>query len=365
MNIIEDTKAYEAWLGQFTTLQDDDLAYKHALMSDSLDPFPFFRGTYYRWLRLWPDVCPELIEAPHLSAVGDLHVENFGTWRDAEGRLSWGVNDFDEVSELPYTNDLVRLACSVRFAREAGPLRIRLGQACSAILKGYRSTLEKEGSPFVIEEHHAHLRRLAFHKQRDPVPFWKKLTNLLTNSTPEVPSEAKSGLLVDLPHRGLSCEFRMRPRTGVGSLGKPRYLALVEWKGGWVAREAKVQTPTAASYLVEAPGPLPRIERVVRKAIRSHDPFYRVEKGYILRRLSPRCSRIELAKQSQIEDQTALLEAMGAETANVHLGNRAKIADVRRDLEQRPKRWLKKAARDMYRAIIADWEEWRAEKSKK
>jgi len=29
-------------------------------------------------------------------AVGDLHVENFGTWRDAEGRLIWGVNDFDE-----------------------------------------------------------------------------------------------------------------------------------------------------------------------------------------------------------------------------------------------------------------------------
>src|SRR5260370_32652719 len=47
-------------------------------------------------------------------AVGDLHVENFGTWRDAEGRLTWGVNDFDEAYPLPYTIDLARLATSVR-----------------------------------------------------------------------------------------------------------------------------------------------------------------------------------------------------------------------------------------------------------
>lgn len=38
-------------------------------------------------------------------AVGDLHVENFGTWRDIEGRLVWGVNDFDEAHPLSYAND--------------------------------------------------------------------------------------------------------------------------------------------------------------------------------------------------------------------------------------------------------------------
>ncbi len=30
-------------------------------------------------------------------AVGDLHVNSFGTWRDAEGRLCWGLDDFDEA----------------------------------------------------------------------------------------------------------------------------------------------------------------------------------------------------------------------------------------------------------------------------
>ena len=47
-------------------------------------------------------------------AIGDLHLENFGTWRDAEGRLVWGINDFDEAWALPYTNDLIRLATSAR-----------------------------------------------------------------------------------------------------------------------------------------------------------------------------------------------------------------------------------------------------------
>jgi len=42
-------------------------------------------------------------------AVGDLDLENFGTWCDSLGRLAWGINDFDEAFPLPYTHDLVRL----------------------------------------------------------------------------------------------------------------------------------------------------------------------------------------------------------------------------------------------------------------
>ena len=61
---------------------------------------------------------PNLDHAPQVLGVGDLHVENFGTWRDAESRLVWGINDFDEACCLPYTHDLVRLAASARFAIE-------------------------------------------------------------------------------------------------------------------------------------------------------------------------------------------------------------------------------------------------------
>ena len=65
--------------------------------------FQFLRATYWRWARSIYRVCPDLKERADVLAVGDVHVENFGTWRDAEGRLVWGMNDFDEAARMPYT----------------------------------------------------------------------------------------------------------------------------------------------------------------------------------------------------------------------------------------------------------------------
>src|SRR4051812_35752048 len=100
MNINRATQAYETWLGEQLTLLPDDLTYKHTKMADAL--FPFFRATFYRWAQMWPRICADLAEAPAVLAVGDLHIENFGIWRDREGRLIWGINDFDEAYTLPY-----------------------------------------------------------------------------------------------------------------------------------------------------------------------------------------------------------------------------------------------------------------------
>src|SRR5207237_3831965 len=112
--------------------------------------FPFLRATYYRWAQLWPKVCPDLAKGPQVLAVGDLHVENFGTWRDVEGRLIWGVNDFDETHPLAYANDLVRLAVSAHLAAEAGHLPLERKDICDLILKGYRDGLQHDGMQFVL-----------------------------------------------------------------------------------------------------------------------------------------------------------------------------------------------------------------------
>ena len=99
------TREYETWLATYTSPVKADLDLKHVLMKR--DVFSFFRATFYRWIQVWPNVCAEMVTAPEVLAVGDLHLENFGTWRDTEGRLIWGINDFDEAYPLPYTNDLV------------------------------------------------------------------------------------------------------------------------------------------------------------------------------------------------------------------------------------------------------------------
>ena len=85
MDIRESTRSCERWLGRHVRLVPADLRRKHARMAES--PFVMLRGTFYRWMQLWPDACREIADAPAAAAVGDLHVENFGTWRDAEGRL--------------------------------------------------------------------------------------------------------------------------------------------------------------------------------------------------------------------------------------------------------------------------------------
>ena len=78
-----------------------------------------------------PRYLPRIGDAPSVLAVGDIHIENFGTWRDEEGRLVWGVNDFDEAAEMPYVLDLVRLATSAALAlRNGGSSRFRRSRNC-------------------------------------------------------------------------------------------------------------------------------------------------------------------------------------------------------------------------------------------
>src|SRR4030088_1237310 len=120
-SIVEATSDYEAWLEKQTPLIKEDIAVKHAKMAT--DPFQFMRATFYRWCELWPELNPELAAATKVLGVVDLHIQNFGTWRDTEGRLVWGVNDFDEAWPLPYTNDLVRLPTTPPVPREDHHLR--------------------------------------------------------------------------------------------------------------------------------------------------------------------------------------------------------------------------------------------------
>jgi uncharacterized protein (DUF2252 family) len=152
MKITKATQSYEAWLGKRITLLPADLNRKHAAMAQ--DVFPFLRATFYRWMQLWPEVCASESRAPKVLAVGDLHVENFGTWRDIEGRLAWGINDFDEAYNLPYTIDLVRLAASAHIAIREARLQIGPKDACNAILDGYKKSLRIGGRPVVLAEEH-------------------------------------------------------------------------------------------------------------------------------------------------------------------------------------------------------------------
>src|SRR5580692_9544731 len=173
------TRRYEAWLGGMIPLVPADLRAKHRRMR--LGPFLFMRATFYRWCQLWQARRKELGDAARaapVAAVGDLHLENFGTWRDSDGRLIWGVNDFDEASLFPYTMDLVRLDTSALLAAREQKLAMKPKDSSAAILEGYERVMEEGGRPFVLGESHDWLRAIAESKLRDPVVFWGKIDRL-------------------------------------------------------------------------------------------------------------------------------------------------------------------------------------------
>ena len=182
VSIVAATRSYETWVGRQVPLVRADIAFKHEQMA--LAAFPFLRATFYRWVQQWAVCCPDLATTPKVLAVGDLHTENFGTWRDDEGRLIWGINDFDEAFPLGYTIDLVRLATSARMAIDAGTLQITPREACAAILEGYRDGINGDGRPFVLEEDHPVLRAEATSELRDPVTFWQRMIALPTMRRP-------------------------------------------------------------------------------------------------------------------------------------------------------------------------------------
>jgi uncharacterized protein (DUF2252 family) len=350
------THEYEAWLGEQLTLIPQDLRRKHAQMADAL--FPFLRATFYRWAQQWPHVCAELAAAPVVVAVGDLHVENFGTWRDSDGRLVWGINDFDEAYPLAYTNDLVRLATSAHLAIAAGHLAVASQEACDAILTGYAEGLQQGGRPFVLAERHQGLRIEATGSLRDPVVFWAKIEQL-PSARGKLPLSATRILERLLPEAGL--RYRVVHRiAGLGSLGRERWAAIAEWRGGLIAREVKAIAPSTWVW-----ANLRKSKReifyqtAVDRAVRAPDPHLQLTKRWVARRLAPDSSRIELSDLPKERDEARLLHAMGWETANVHLGSRRAVKAIGRDLAGRKRHWLHAAAGAMADVLTKDWAAWK------
>jgi hypothetical protein len=344
--IAQATGDYERWLGERVPLVHGDLERKHARMRES--PFLFLRATYYRWARRFPELLPDLVSRVPVPSVGDLHFDNFGTWRDAEGRLVWGVNVFDEAGALPYTNDLVRLATSVLLTRADGRVTLDPSTICATVLHGYRIGLTGIAQPTIVDEHRW-LGRLIRTQAPKPKPWWRALDRLSEAS--ELPPEAELALALVSPGPDWSYQLHARI-AGVGSLGRRRLLARGHWEGGPVARELKQAGAQASDWLGVPPGTQPR-------APRSADPLCRERDGWLARRLAPDCLKLELASLDRRRDERRLLTLIGAETARIHAAGTCQSQAIQADLDTRPSDWLEHAADRMERDTRDDWHAWR------
>jgi hypothetical protein len=368
-NITESTASFEAWLRSQIELYEPDLQVKHRKMAE--DPFEFMRASFYRWAEVWPERCKALANTHHVVGVGDLHIENFGTWRDRESRMIWGVNDFDEVNECAFTVDLVRLAVSVELAaQETQLVDLTFDETCAAILTGYREGLASGGQPFVLEHRNAWLLRLARAALKEPKVFWKRWLQEKTELIPsdhELPAGLQEVMLPQFPH-GATVQFRQIRKgvdpKGLGSLGHRRLFAYTEWHGGPMGREAK---KSCASSLLWAAGKPPgpsRIMDFLDPKSRPAGPHVLMKENWLIRPILAETGRIELSeldltnsKRRRTFDQERLLESMAFETANVHLLH-SSSQELKKAVSELKLAELKRGVTAMLDAVQSDFKEW-------
>jgi Uncharacterized protein conserved in bacteria (DUF2252) len=353
MSFRTDNDAYEAWLATQCDVVQEDIDYKHHRMNKSA--FTFLRATYFRWARKIGAWCPELMDAPQVLSVGDLHLENFGTWRDADGRLVWGVNDFDEAAVMPYVLDLVRLATSIQLAPDRN---INNRQAADALLRGYREGLD-DPQPALLFEGQTWLRPYAEPGKGEPEKFWDKISKYRKFVQPPHIAEA---LIASLPAGIDKKNVRLSRmlRKGGGSLGRPRYIAIAYWRGGQVLREAKALVPSAWTWAQGHKSQKSSFLELTNGPYRAPDPFLHVRDKFILRRIAADSRKIELGDDAGLTVRLELLRAMGFDLASIHAAGSPGVRALRADLKKRPRNWLNAAVKTAAAAVRRDYEEWRS-----
>lgn len=365
MNIHESTNAFEDWLREHLAdrgeCDDSALTGKRDDMKAE-GAHAFLRGTFYRWAELWKEVKEG---GTVVGAVGDSHVENFGTWRDAEGRLVWGVNDFDEACALPWTSDLIRLGVSATLSLgKLENFQMSAEEACAGILQGYAEALNSgNAASLVLAENHDVLREFALKiiLAKPPAKFWKKKIGRLEPAH-AMPAEAGAALTASLPDGATEVEF-LQPKAGdppgMGSRGKRRFYALAVWKGARVLREAKPVVPSAMAFAKNG-NPGPGLAEMLVSPRRCPDPFQELRGKWVVRRLAADSSKIELedldAAGADAEMKREVFESMGAELANLHLAS-DEAAKLPGELKARgsDEKWFRDAVKDWTKKVNEDF----------
>jgi hypothetical protein len=346
MPFLEDNDEYETWLAKQCDVVKRDLKKKHKRMAES--PFRFLRATYFRWARKIEELLPGLANAPQVLAVGDAHLENFGTWRDAEGRLVWGVNDFDDAALMPYAFDLVRLATSAKLS----PDLAQPEEAAAAILSGYARGLQTP-HPVIVDEHAPWLFPFVTPSQSNREEFKQEI-----KADPECqpPAQAVEAFSKSFP-AGVKINGYAAKSKGGGSLGRPRFIALATWQGGNIIREAKALVLSGWDWAHKIEG-APQFLKLAEGAYRSPDPFLCVLNGFVFRRIAADTGKIDFNAPIAERFQSMLLDAMGQDLGSIHAAS-AVSSQIAGHLQTLPADWLQDAANKAKSFVQKDFAEWR------
>ncbi|MEH1888681.1 MAG: DUF2252 family protein [Nostoc sp.] len=304
------------------------------------DVFTFYRGTCHLFYEDFPKDFP-LNAAPTVWICGDLHLENFGSYKGDNRLVYFDINDFDEACLAPCTWDVVRFITSVIVGSHA--LKVNESEALylsnyfldaysNALAKGTARSVEKETASGLVKDL---LKSLKSRRRRDFLDKYTKKKKgkrhlVIDNKRIIEATKAEQQKIRELIstwqkdanfYQVLEVQQRI---AGTGSLGLERYAVLIQGKGspdGNYLLDLKLTKTCSLQPYLTLPQPDWSSEsaRVVaiQERVQGTPPALLAmivdgNKSYVLRELQPEEDRVSLqAWDGKLERLNKLMQTMG------------------------------------------------------
>ncbi|MFM9837753.1 MAG: DUF2252 family protein [Cyclobacteriaceae bacterium] len=335
--------------------QQPTLPLKYKLMADN--PFTFFRATCHLF---YEDLATRsaLSQGPLVWSCGDLHLENFGSYRAANGLVYFDINDFEEAMLAPATWDLARFLCSIGMAAEFWKYSAKEAEALMLlVLKTYTQQLqegkayaiERETSPALIQEFfdmaerqkEKEMLKARVDKKKERLKMIKGKTLVVDKGVREVVKSSVNDFFKECyPNLKVKdVAFRI---AGTGSLGVKRYVLLVDdqQQNKWRLLDIKQAMPSSLTPYLTSPQPtwssdaerIVVIQGLMQYALpRFMDTLSVNGEKYVLKQLQPSAQKINYSlchkKMKNVETvMTTMAQALAS--AQIRSAARKGSADV-------------------------------------
>lgn len=306
------------------------------------DPFSFLRGTCHLFHEDWPQGS-DLDRAPQIWVCGDLHLENFGTYKGIDRQVYFGINDFDEGNLAPLTRDVARLATSTLLvgkkldmdkADRAELVRESIDTYLQTLATG--ESLQPATAPELIDEllvKNRHLRRqdllkkyAASDRSLQETPDNDKLLPLAADRQPEILAAYQQWATQQNTPDFYQCLDIKRLQSGLGSLGVDRYLLLIAGKDAENHYLLDLKEQQNSCLQIPHPPAWPSNARRVigiQSFLQSHPPALRgaldiADKSFTIRELQPGEAKIKY-EAIAIPDLRDIVKYVFQVTAQSHL----------------------------------------------
>ena len=330
-------------------------------------PFVFLRGTCHLFYERLPKNSI-FKSAPLTWNCGDMHLENFGSYKGDNRLAYFDMNDFDEAALAPLTCELVRLLTSILVAAESlSTTQFEAYALCETLVDAYASALAYGKATWVEREtSHGIIHKLLNDlRERQRPAYLDRRTSVVGRGRHrhrEINIDGKKALAATALQKARVTRLihdyaKTRPNpeffevidvarriAGTGSLGVDRYVILVEGKGspdGNYLLDLKNAMPSALAHNINVRQPkwdtdaerVVDIERRMQAVSMAFLTSVKMDgKGYILRALQPLEDRINLdRKQHSMQELHKTMATLGHIVASAQLRSSGRTGSATAD----------------------------------